>query len=54
MLSKTTPAKKKATDTLYLECLSEQLAQFAGAIIAKRLEFLAELEALCKRDPWSG
>ncbi len=40
--------QKKATDTLYLEVLSEQLAQFAGAIIVKRLEFLAELERYAK------
>lgn len=28
--------------------MSEQLAQFAGAIIVKRLEFLAELERYAK------
>ncbi|KRL87425.1 DNA replication/repair protein RecF [Ligilactobacillus apodemi] len=40
--------QKKANDLMYLEVLSEQLATFGGAIIVKRLEFLAELERYAK------
>lgn len=35
---------KQANDKLYLQILSEQLAQHGGKIIAKRMAFLAQLE----------
>lgn len=35
---------KQAKDRLYLDVLSEQLAQFGGMIVAQRLQFLKKLE----------